>query len=134
MGTPFLSEIRIVSFGFAPKGWGLTNGQVLPINQNQALFSLIGTFYGGNGQTTFQLPNLQSRIPMHVGQGAGLTPRTLGAYGGVEAITQQATPIPQTPASPKTAFIGAQSRLGTVSPFLVLNFVIALQGIFPSRN
>ncbi len=71
---------------------------------------------------------------MHVGQGAGLSVRNLGAYGGVEGITQQATPIPQTPASPKTAFIGVQSRLPTESPFLVLNFVIALVGIFPSQS
>jgi microcystin-dependent protein len=134
MGTPFLSEIRIVSFNFAPQGWAATNGQVLAINQNAALFSLVGTFYGGNGQTTFQLPNLQCRFPMHVGQGAGLSARNLGDYGGVEAITQQATPIPQAPVSPRTAYIGAQSKLPTESPFLVLNFVIALQGIFPSRN
>jgi microcystin-dependent protein len=69
MGEPFLSEIRIVSFNFAPKGWAMCNGQLLPINQNQALFSLLGTTYGGNGQTTFALPNCQGRVPMHVGQG-----------------------------------------------------------------
>ena len=69
MSTPFLSEIKIVSFNFAPKGWALCNGQFLPINQNQALFSLLGTTYGGNGQTTFALPNLQGRIPTHLGGG-----------------------------------------------------------------
>lgn len=69
MASPFLSEIRIMSFGFAPKGWALCNGQLLAINQNQALFSLIGTTYGGNGQTNFGLPNLQGRVPMHIGNG-----------------------------------------------------------------
>jgi microcystin-dependent protein len=82
MGTPFLSEIRIMSFNFAPKGWALCNGQTLPINQNQALFSLLGTTYGGNGQTTFALPNLQGRTAMHMGQG-----HTLGERGGEEAHT-----------------------------------------------
>jgi microcystin-dependent protein len=77
MPTPFLSEIKIMSFNFAPKGWAMCNGQTLPINQNQALFSLLGTTYGGNGQTTFQLPNLQGRVPMHMGNG-----HTLGEVGG----------------------------------------------------
>ena len=69
MGTPFLAELRIFSFGFAPKGWAQANGQLLPINQNQALFSILGTTYGGNGQTNFALPNLQGRVPFHQGQG-----------------------------------------------------------------
>lgn len=69
MAEPFLGEIRMMSFGFAPKGWAFCNGQLLPINQNQALFSLLGTTYGGNGQTTFALPNLQGRVPLHVGSG-----------------------------------------------------------------
>src|SRR5438045_8264910 len=69
MSEPFLSEIRIFSFNYAPKSWAMCNGQLLPINQNQALFSLLGTTYGGNGQTTFALPNLQGRIPIHVGSG-----------------------------------------------------------------
>src|SRR5467141_4160208 len=83
MAEPFLSEIRIMSFGFAPKGWALCNGQLLPINQNQALFSLLGTTYGGNGQTTFALPTLQGRTAVHVGNGiflgesAGETTHTL---------------------------------------------------------
>jgi microcystin-dependent protein len=133
MSEPFLSEIKIVAWSFAAKGWALTNGQVFAINQNQALFALLGTTYGGNGTTTFTLPNLQSRIPMHVGQGAGLSARALGAYGGVEAITQQPVHIP---GGQQTAFanVGNQSTLPTVSPFIVLNFIIALQGIFPSQN
>jgi microcystin-dependent protein len=134
MATPFLSEIRIVSFSFAAKGWALANGQTLPINQNQALFSLLGTTYGGDGRVTFMLPNLQCRFPMHAGQGAGLSARNLGNYGGVEGITQQQTKIPQTATSPKTAYLGAQPKLSTESPFIVLNFIIALQGIFPSQN
>ena len=134
MSSPYLSEIRIVSWGFAAKGWALTNGQTLPINQNQALFSLLGTTYGGNGTTNFQLPNLQSRIPMHTGQGNGLSARALGAFGGIEGITPQTTQIPQTPVAPTTAYIGSQAKFGTISPFIVLNFLIALQGIFPSRS
>ncbi|MEI9885435.1 MAG: tail fiber protein [Rhizomicrobium sp.] len=84
MSEPFLAEIKIMSFAFAPRGWALCNGQLLPINQNQALFSLLGTTYGGNGQTTFALPNLQGQVPIHVGQGhalgekAGTTAETLG--------------------------------------------------------
>jgi microcystin-dependent protein len=134
MSSPFLSEIRIVTWNFAAKGWALTNGQTLPINQNTALFSLVGTFYGGNGTSNFMLPNLQGRIPMHAGQGSGLSARVQGALGGIESITPQTTPIPQSPVSPTTAYIGSQGQYATISPFIVLNFLIALQGIFPSRN
>jgi microcystin-dependent protein len=89
MAEPFLSEIRIFSFNFAPKGWALCNGQFLPINQNQALFSLLGTTYGGNGQTTFALPDLRGRVPTHEGDGL-----TLGEKAGASAvtITQQTMP------------------------------------------
>jgi microcystin-dependent protein len=82
MSTPFLAEMRIMSFNFAPKGWAECNGQFLPINQNQALFALLGTTYGGNGQTTFALPDLRSRTPVHMGQGI-----TLGERGGEESHT-----------------------------------------------
>jgi microcystin-dependent protein len=166
MGTPFLSEIRIVSFNFAPKGWALCNGQLLPINQNQALFALLGTTYGGNGQTTFALPNLQGRIPNHVGSGF-----TLGEAGGEIAHTLNISELPahthtplgnQTnPASSSSAggnlwgFVpndyaansngsvmnpacvtptGGNQPHQNMSPYLVLNFIIALQGIFPSQN
>jgi microcystin-dependent protein len=113
----------------------LTNGQTITIAQNTALFSLLGTTYGGNGQTNFLLPNLQCRIPMHVGQGSGLSARNLGAFGGIESITPQTTHIPQTPAPPTTtAYIGSRAKFATISPFIVPNFLIALQGIFPSRN
>ena len=89
MGTPFLSEIRIMSFNFAPKGWALCNGQLMPINQNQALFSLLGTTYGGDGQTTFALPNLQGRVAMSFGGG-----HNLGERGGEEAHTIIASETP----------------------------------------
>ena len=89
MSEPFLSEIKLVSFNFPPKGWALCNGQTLPINQNQALFSLLGTTYGGNGQTTFALPDLRGKTPIHMGNS-----HTLGEVGGAEAvtITQQTMP------------------------------------------
>jgi microcystin-dependent protein len=85
MSEPFLGQISMFSFNFPPKGWALCNGQTLPIQQNQALFAILGTTYGGNGQTTFQLPNLQSRTLISMGQGPALTPRNLGEIGGVEA-------------------------------------------------
>jgi microcystin-dependent protein len=165
MSEPFMSEVKIVSFNFAPKGWAFCNGQLLPINQNQALFSLLGTTYGGNGQTTFALPNLQSRIPIHFGNG-----HTLGEAGGTEnhtlitsempahthifsasnATPNQGTPAGNTWASNSGAYSSAQpdatmtpssiSSTGgsqahtNVQPYLVLNFIIALQGIFPSQN
>jgi len=89
MSTPFLSEIRIMSFNFAPQGWAMCNGQTLPINQNQALFSLLGTTYGGNGQTTFGLPNLQGRVPIHVGNN-----HVLGQQGGEQAHSVTAQEMP----------------------------------------
>ena len=89
MAEPFLSEIRIFSFGYAPQGWAQCNGQLLPINQNQALFSLLGTTYGGNGQTNFALPELRGRVPMHVGSGL-----VLGQKAGEETHTISATELP----------------------------------------
>jgi microcystin-dependent protein len=89
MGTPFLSEIRIMAFDYPPKGWTLCNGQILPINQNQALFSLLGTTYGGNGQTTFGLPNLQGRVPLHFGDGIVLG-QSAGQYS--HTLTNQEMP------------------------------------------
>jgi microcystin-dependent protein len=169
MAEPFLSEIRIMSFGFAPKGWALCEGQLMPINQNQALFSLLGTTYGGDGRTTFALPNLQGRAPLHMGSG-----HTLGERGGeqahtlsiseipthVHSLTASSTdgnaPVPFGPAgnllarsvnniygppanltSLTTSTVpnvgGSQAHLN-MQPFLVLNFSIALQGIFPSQT
>jgi microcystin-dependent protein len=168
MSEPFLSEIKIVSFNFPPKGWALCNGQFLPINQNQALFALLGTTYGGNGQTTFALPNLRGRLPIHMGNG-----HTLGEAAGSTSVTvniQQlpthmhtlnATTATATTNAPSTSVVLANSSATTLynpvtaleamapnaitsvggsqphnnmMPYLVLNFIIALQGIFPSRN
>jgi microcystin-dependent protein len=89
VGTPYLSEIRVMSFGFAPKGWALCNGQLLPINQNQALFSLLGTTYGGDGRVNFGLPNLQARTPTHMGNGY-----VLGQVGGEQNHTLTITEFP----------------------------------------
>lgn len=165
MAEPFLGEIRIMSFVFAPKGWALCNGEELPINQNQALFSLLGTTYGGNGATNFALPNLQARVPIHKGNG-----HPLGERGGADSHTlsiselpahthvPQASPAVGTLVSPAGALAAAASNayrpadsltalhpasVMTVGgsqahenrqPFLVLNFCIALQGIFPSAT
>jgi microcystin-dependent protein len=168
MGTPFLGEIKMVSFNYSPKGWALANGQFLPINQNQALFSLFGTMYGGNGQTTFALPDLRGRVPIHQFDGF-----TVGQAGGQEfhTITQsempahthmlsasQNTATTETPTSSLvlagtapndlyTGFAGATALLPqTVSnvggsqphenrqPYLVINYIVALIGIFPSQN
>jgi microcystin-dependent protein len=90
MADPFLSEIRMMSFNFAPKGWAMCNGQLLPINQNQALFALLGTTFGGNGQTNFALPDLGGRVPIHVGSG-----HTLGERAGEQAHTVSTTEMPQ---------------------------------------
>ncbi|MGC4016906.1 MAG: tail fiber protein [Luteolibacter sp.] len=164
MSEPFLSEIRLMSFGFAPKGWALCNGQLLPINQNQGLFSLLGTTFGGDGRVNFGLPDLQGRTPIHVGGG-----HSLGERGGEQAHTLSISEIPTHThvvrgssvatggvANPTNAFLGggnnvyhapasltamnassvasvggSQAHLN-MQPFLVLNFSIALQGIFPS--
>jgi microcystin-dependent protein len=168
MAEPFLSEIRIMSFGFPPKGWALCDGQLLPINQNQALFSLLGTTYGGDGRVNFGLPNLQGRAPIHMGSS-----HTLGERGGEQGHTLSISEIPThthvanattasgTLTSPTTSTLlgastvqslyatpsnlqamapngignvgGSQAHLN-MQPFLVLNFSIALQGIFPSQT
>jgi len=91
---PFVAEIRIFPFNFAPKGWAWCNGQLLPISQNTALFSLLGTTYGGDGKSTFALPNLQGSTPMHPGQGPGLSLHDLGETGGSETVTLLESEIP----------------------------------------
>lgn len=163
MAEPFLSELKLVSFNFPPKGWALCNGQLLPINQNQALFSLLGTTYGGNGQTNFALPDMRGRAAVHQGDGF-----TLGQRAGEEFHTVS---ISETPThnhlvnastlggnQPQISVLGSANNLyGAVTdmttlnpatitnvggsqphenraPSLVLNWIIALQGIFPSQN
>jgi microcystin-dependent protein len=165
MATPYLSEIRIFSFNYPPKGWAFCNGQLMPINQNQALFALLGTTYGGDGVTNFALPNLQGRMPIHEGNGF-----TLGQNGGEQTHTLTNLEMPQhthaATASSNSANLGAApgnfwangdqaayassvnttmtaaavSNIGgsqphdNMPPYLVLNFCIALSGIFPSQN
>lgn len=165
MGTPFLGEIKIVGFNFAPQGWAECNGQFLPINQNQALFSLFGTMYGGNGQTTFALPDFRGRTGIHVGAGF-----IQGQAGGQEfhTVTQSEMPAHNhfvqatsslgnndDPTGNLLATANAPMYLGTANttlqpstitnvggsqphenrqPFLVLNFIVALIGVFPSQN
>jgi microcystin-dependent protein len=94
MASPFLGMIIIVPYNFAPVGWAFCSGQLLPIAQNQALFSLLGTTYGGNGTSTFALPNLQSRVPVHAGQGPGLSPYVIGQFGGAETVTLTISELP----------------------------------------
>lgn len=165
MSTPYLSEIKMVSFGFAPTGWALCNGQVMAINQNQALFALLGTTYGGDGIQTFALPNLQGRGPMHTGDGyvlgeqGGEVNHTLvlselathtHQAAGVSAVASSLSPSgaawADSSADPYSASPNASLAQGSVSnqgggqphnnlpPYLVMNFIIALQGIFPSQN
>jgi microcystin-dependent protein len=134
MSNPFLAEIRLFAGNFNPRGWALTNGQILPISQNTALFSLLGTTYGGNGQTNFALPNFQGRMPVHQGQGPGLSQRILGEQGGTESVSFSSLSLPSAPSPAVSASVSFRPQVQTTSPFLVLNFIIALQGIFPSRN
>jgi microcystin-dependent protein len=165
MADPFLGEIKIVSWSFPPRNWAFCNGQLLPISQNQALFSILGTTYGGDGITTFALPNLQARIPVHAGDGiqfgapGGEATHTLtieeipshphGANGVAQAPDQPgaggflwanqasayATGTPDTLMDPSTSMqAGGGQAHNNLPPYLVLNFVIALTGIYPSRN
>lgn len=94
MAEAFTGEIRAFGFNFAPRSWAMCNGQLLPITQNEALFSLLGTFYGGDGRTNFQLPDLRSRAPLHAGQGPGLSGYTIGQFGGVETVTLNQSQMP----------------------------------------
>jgi microcystin-dependent protein len=182
MPDVYIGTIMMVGFNFAPQGWALCNGQLLAISQNTALFSLLGTTYGGNGTTNFALPDLQGRVPIHMGNGNGLSPYVIGQNGGAEGVTLLATQLPQhlhpvaTPCStangttnnPANAYPAmgiadsrpvvnaptyataatagqtmAQFNTGNtgnnlphpnIQPYLTVNFIIALQGLFPSRS
>jgi len=140
---PFLGEIRMVGFNFAPQGWAMCDGQLLSIAQNTALFALLGTTYGGDGQTTFALPDLRSRVPVHGGSASGRPDRALGDAGGVASadtvnlIGKQRSYAPGevatlAGASGRAVAVGGQTD-DNMPPFLTVNFIIALQGIFPSR-
>jgi microcystin-dependent protein len=173
MSERFIAEIRIFASNFAPRGWAFCNGELLPIAQNTALFSLIGTTYGGDGRTTTALPNLEGRAPMHPGRGPGLTSRRLGERTGLETATLSESQIPShshgaqgsetvavsgTPENNYVArgggrginsYVDASAPIGTskqlqstgggqahnnMQPFLAINFIIALQGLYPSRS
>lgn len=172
MSEPFVGEVRMFGFNFAPRGWSFCNGQLIAIAQNTALFSLLGTTYGGNGTTTFGLPNLQGRFPMHWGSGPGLTNRNLGDTGGSPAVTLVSTQMPShshtanansaggnqlapagnrwapdaaganfyaaapstTMAAGAIGLAGGNQPHENMQPYLAVNFCIAMQGVFPSRN
>lgn len=170
MSEPFIAEIRIFAGNFAPRGWAFCNGQLLPISQNTALFSLIGTTYGGDGRTTTALPNLQGRAPMHPGRGPGLTARRLGQRGGVETVTLTEAQMANHNHTLEASFedglslnaqdnwlgrgtdmyhspsnlaamddnllpnAGGSEAHNNMQPFLVMNFIIALVGLYPSRS
>jgi microcystin-dependent protein len=171
VSEPFLAEVRIVGFNFAPRGWAFCDGQILPINQNQSLYSLLGTTYGGDGRTSFALPDMRGRTPIHVGRSNGGEDHRLGQKSGEETHTISSAEMPShshlfvgatadvTTPDPPNALLGTNSgnpyhepdTLVTMNansvanvgggqghnnmmPYLALNFCIALQGLFPSRN
>lgn len=172
MSDPFVAEIRIFAGNFAPKGWATCDGQLLPISQNTALFSLLGTTYGGDGKSTFALPDLQGSAPMHSGQGLGLSIRDLGESGGSPFVTLLTSEMPihnhaafgadvqGNVSAPNLNFFGGDSTVrqfvssnpnvqmnfqtvgitggslphNNMQPYLVLLFIIALQGVFPPRT
>jgi microcystin-dependent protein len=173
MSDPFVAEIRMFGFNFAPTGWAQCNGQLLPISQNTALFSLLGTFYGGDGKSTFALPNLQGSTTVHQGQGSGLSQYFLGQSGGSQFVTLLESEMPahshtwkasgqdgtnQSPVNELTAVgvggvqmyaapgtttqlnfnalapAGGSLPHNNMMPYLVVNFCIAMQGVFPPRQ
>lgn len=171
MAEPFIGEIRMFAGNFAPNGWAFCEGQLQAIAQNTALFSLLGTTYGGDGQTTFALPDLRGRVPMHMGQGPGLSNRVLGELSGTETVTLTSNQLPAhthtlqasssgaetsapsggvlampenavyTGQTPNTALnsaaltnVGGSQPHDNFMPYLCVNFIISLYGIFPSQS
>jgi microcystin-dependent protein len=169
---PYIGDIYVFAGTYAPRGWAFCEGQIVPIAQNQALFSLLGTTYGGNGTTTFALPDLRGRVPMHFGQGPGLSPRTLGEKSGTESVTLLTAELPphthsvtassdngirtgpangvwassarsdaQYSATADTTMnpaamgnAGSSQPHSNMQPYLAIRFIIALVGVYPSRN
>lgn len=156
---PFIGEITLFAGNFAPRGWAFCDGQLLSINSNQALFSILGTTYGGDGRTTFALPDLRGRVPIHAGQGIGLSNRPLGSTGGMEQLpaktlslgkasterrtapadpdvgragTRNPAPAVATPQTTEVADPSVDS--GNMQPYATVHYIIALQGVFPSRS
>jgi microcystin-dependent protein len=134
VSQPYIGEIRIVGFNFAPVGWAFASGQTIGISENETLFQLIGTTYGGDGQSTFKLPDVQSRMPVHMGTATGLSPRTLGQMAGAENASFAALSVPSAPQAPIQVLAPANQVVGSISPYLVVNFIIAMYGIFPSQT
>lgn len=142
MSEPFIGEVRMVGFNFAPRGWALCNGQLLPIAQNTALFSLLGTTYGGDGRSTFGLPDLRDRGPMHAGRGPGLTERRLGEKinnpdsSRVSAVSDASVARGLASSAQRSSFDAypVDSETDGHRPALVVNFAIALVGLYPSRS
>ncbi len=138
MSNPFLAEVRIFAGNFAPKGWALCNGQLMPLSQNTALFSLLGTTYGGDGKSNFALPNLQGSSPMQAGQGPAPAGNNAWASGGkfgggnLYAPTAGGANVPMNPFG--TSIAGGNLPHNNLMPFLCLTFIIALQGVFPARS
>lgn len=155
MTDPFVAEIRLFAGNFAPTGWAFCNGQLMSISQNTALFALIGTYYGGDGKATFALPDLRDRVPVHQGQGPGLSERHVGEAGGASRVSltlaelpahvHPASDLPATTNRATGAVPAAGGRYATAAPsgptaahnnrppYLGLSYIIALQGIFPPR-
>jgi microcystin-dependent protein len=138
MSEPYVGEIRLFAGNFAPRGWAFCDGQLLAVSQNDALFSLLGTIYGGDGQTTFGLPDLRGRAPLHAGQGPGLPSYTLGASGGTDSPSPAATAAATSSVSIARGIASSVSDTpvaaasGGRHPTLALHFIIALFGIYPS--
>lgn len=131
----YVGEIFMFAGNFAPAGTALAHGQLMPISQNEALFSILGANYGGNGTTTFALPDLRGRAPVSAGQGAGLSPITLGQQRGSESatLTGSTSVIPTTRAGGATVVTAAASPVATIPPQLGINYVICLEGSYPTR-
>ena len=133
--TPFIGQIMSFGGNFAPRGWAFCDGQLLAISQNTALFSILGTTYGGDGRTSFGLPELRGRFPLHPGNGPGLTPKRLGEKGGAERVTPIKVQLSSKKKENSSEDYAASSKeTYNMQPYTVVNYIIALNGIYPSRS